>query len=212
MNVLSLAKVLVTVALGVLVAILLVFGVFRVFGWDNPFDPRDIDRSNPPILVSIQDLSQYHAAVGNFEVVIDDEKDIPWIPGVLAGERSLFIASGTVNAYVDFADLSENDIVMSPDGASVEIRLPEAELDRPNLAHDRTRLFSQDRGIVNRYIDALTTQDQSDLYEQATQKLQDAAEASELASQAETNTRAMLTGMFAASGLKVTFADNSSGE
>ena len=55
------------------------------------------------------------------------------MPGHIAGERSLFVAAGTVDAYVDFSGLSEGDLVLERDGESVKIRLPEAELDKPNL-------------------------------------------------------------------------------
>jgi Protein of unknown function (DUF4230) len=153
-------------------------------------------------------LSQYHAAVGNFEVVLDVKHDVDWVPGFIAGERSLFVAAGTVNAYVDFSGLAELDLTLSVEGKSVKIRLPDAKLDKPNLDQDRTYLFSQERGVVNRYRDALSVQDQSELYKLAEQKLVSAAEESELAQQAEENTRAMLTGLFKSLDIEVTFTDD----
>ena len=93
------------------------------------------------------------------------------MPSFIAGERSLFVAAGTVNAYIDFSGLAERDLTLSQDGNSVEIRLPEAKLGKPNLDQERTYLFSQNRGIVNRYGDALATQDQSMLYQQAEDSL-----------------------------------------
>ncbi|MGH3481375.1 MAG: DUF4230 domain-containing protein [Nocardioidaceae bacterium] len=183
-------------------------GLFGLLGLTNPFQSKSIDRSQPALLVSIQELSQYHAAVGNFEVLIDDEDDVPWVPSFIAGERSLFVAAGTVNAYVDFSGLAEGDLTLSEDGKSVEIRLPEAKLDKPNLDQDRTYLFSQDRGIINRYGDALSTQDQSELYQLAEEKLASAANDSELKLQAEENAREMLTGMFNSLDIKATYADD----
>ena len=78
-----------------------------------PFQTETIDRSQPTLLESIQDISQFHAAVGNFEVVLDQETDVKWVPGFIAGERSLFVAAGTVNAYVDLASLGEGDPIPS---------------------------------------------------------------------------------------------------
>jgi len=187
-------------------------GLFGLLDLTNPFQSKTIDRSQPALLVSIQELSQYHAAVGNFEVVIDNEDDVPWVPSFIAGERSLFVAAGTVNAYIDFSGLAEGDLTLSEDGKSVEIRLPEAKLDKPNLDQDRTYLFSQDRGYVNRYGDALSTHDQSELYQQAEKKLASAANGSELRLQAEENTRAMLTGMFNSLDIKATFVDDTHAE
>jgi hypothetical protein len=181
--------------------------VAGLFDITNPFQSRTTDRSQPVLLKSIQDISQYHAAVGNFEVVLDVEQDVKWVPGFIAGQRSLFVAAGTVNAYVDFSGLAKRDLTLSADGKSVEIRLPEAKLDKPNLDQGRTYLFSQERGVVNRYRDVLSVQDQSALYKLAEQKLVSAAAKSKLAQQAEENTRAMLTGLFKSLDIEVTFTD-----
>jgi hypothetical protein len=183
-------------------------GVAGLFDITNPFQSRTMDRSQPVLLTSIQDISQFHAAVGNFEVVLDVEHDVDWVPSFIAGEQSLFVAAGTVNAYVDFSDLAEQDFTLSVDGKSVKIRLPDAKLNKPNLDQNRTYLFSQERGVVNRIGDALSVQDQSELYKLAEQKLVSAAEESKLAQQAEKNTRAMLTGMFKSLNIEVTFTDD----
>jgi len=199
-----------TLVLVVLVGLVGLVGlrVAGLFDITNPFQSRTTDRSQPVLLKSIQGLSQFHAAVGNFEVVLDVEHDVDWVPDFIAGERSLFVAAGTVNAYVDFSGLAERDLTLSVDGKSVKIRLPEAKLDKPNLDQDRTYLFSQKRGYVNRYGDALSAPDQSELYKLAEQKFVSAAKESELAQQAEENTRAMLTGMFKSLDIEATFTDD----
>jgi hypothetical protein len=179
-------------------------GAAGLAGFKLPFQSTKIDRSQPALLKSIQDISQFHAAVGNFEVVLDYEDDVSWVPSFIAGERSLFVAAGTVNAYVDFSGITDGDLTLSEDGKSVEIRLPEAQLDKPNLDHNRTYLFSQERGVINRVGDALSTKNQQELYQLAEQKMISAAEESELVQQAEKNTRAMLTGMFDALDIEVT--------
>lgn len=187
-------------------------GVTGLLGVTDPFQSKTIDRSQPALLVSVQELSEYHAAVGHFQVIVDDEQDVSWVPGFIAGERSLFVANGTVNAFVDLSGLTEGDLTLSEDGTSVKVRLPEAELDKPNLDLDqeRTYLFSQKRGVIDRVGDAISSQNQSDLYQLAEQKLESAAEESELAQQAEENTKAMLIGMFSSLDLEVTFLDDHS--
>ena len=192
--------------------VLVGLGVAGRFDITNPFQSKTTDRSQPALLTSIQDISQYHAAVGNFEVVLDVKHDVDWVPGFISGERSLFVAAGTVNAYVDFSGLAEQDFTPSMDGKSVKIRLPDAKTDKPNLDQDRTYLFSQERGLVNRYRDALSVQDQSELYKLAEKKLMSAAEESELAQQAEENTRAMLTRLFKSLDIDVTFTDDARNE
>ncbi len=182
-------------------------GVAGLFGLANPFGTEEIDRSQPPILKSIEDLNEYHAAVGNFEVILDVEEDVNWVPSFIAGERSLFVAAGTVDAYVDFSGLAEGDVVLSEDGTTAEIRLPEAELAEPNLDQERTYLYDQDRGLADRIEDALSTDDQGDVYELAEEKLRTAAAESELTDQARENTEAMLTGLGQSLGVEVTFVE-----
>ncbi|NYG54964.1 DUF4230 domain-containing protein [Nocardioides perillae] len=172
------------------------------FKW--PFSTTTIDRSQPVLLESVQDVNRYVGAVGNLEVVVDLERDVEWLPGFLAGERSLFVAAGTVDAYVDLASLEAGDLVVSDDRTKVTITLPSAVLGEPNLDQDRTYLFDQERGVLDRLEDALSTPDQQELYQEAESKIGAAAEASDLKDQAEANTEAMLVGMFAGMDMTTT--------
>lgn len=176
-----------------------------------PFQASQVDRSQPVLLKSIQDISQYHAAVGNFEAVLDVENDVAWVPGIIAGRRTLYVAAGTVNAHVDLSGLADTDLKVSPDGKSAIVRLPEPKLDKPNLNFDRSYIYDQNRGIVDRIVDAIETPQQAELFELAETKLAAAAEESELRRQAAENTKAMLTGMFGSLGVQVTFLDDASG-
>lgn len=197
------------VAGAVAVAAFVAIGIAGIFGLSNPFASETVDRSQPALLKSIEDISEYHAAVGNFEVVLDVENDVKYIPSIIAGDRSLFVASGTVDAYVDFSGLADGDLTVSDDGTSVEIRLPGAELGEPNLDQEKTYLYDQSRGLVDRVSDAFATADQSEIYRLAEDKLAAAAAESQLLEQAATNTRTMLTGLFGSLDMTVTFADQS---
>jgi hypothetical protein len=177
----------------------------------SPFQASQVDRSQPVMLKSIQDVSQYHAAVGNFETVLDVENAVAWVPGIIAGRRTLYVAAGTVNAYVDLSGLADTDLRVSPDGKSVTVRLPEPKLDKPNLNFDRSYIYDQNRGIVDRIVDAIETPQQAELFELAETKLAAAAEESELRKQAAENTKAMLTVMLGSHGVQVTFLDDATG-
>jgi len=193
---------------GLLVAVLAVVGVAGVLGL-NLFQPRTTDRSQPVLLKSIQDISQYHAAVGNFEVIIDVDHDVAYVPDVLVGERTLFVAAGTVNAYIDLSAVTDQDLAVSADGTSVEVRLPEPVLDKPNLDPDRSYLFAQQRGVWNRLKALVETPNQQEFYKLAEDKLAAAAAESELARRTTDNTKAMLVGLFGSLGKQVTFPTDS---
>lgn len=192
---------------GALVVALAALGVANMFGF-SPFNSGKDDRDRPALLKSIQDVSRYHAAVGNFEVVIDEKTDDSWVPPIIAGRRTLFVAAGTVNAYVDMTGLADEDLTLSPDGKSAKIRLPEAQLDKPNLDLDRSYTYSQDRGVLDRIADAIDVpEEEKKMQILAEKKFTDAAEKSELRKRATENTKSMLTGMFGSLGIQVTFLD-----
>ena len=161
----------------------------------NPFEESEIDRSQPVLLQSIQDLSRYEAAAGNFQVVIDLEKDVRFLPSWVRGERTLFVAAGTVNAYVDFSAIDDGTIQIS--GEAAHITLPAPALDRTNLDSERSYVFAQERGLLNR-IESLFSDnpgEQRELYVLAEQKIQAVAQESGIIARAEQNTRSMLVGM-----------------
>lgn len=196
------------VVVGGLVAVTLTgLGVLNMFGF-SPFQVSQTDRSQPVLLKSVQELSQYHAAVGNFELVLDVKDDVAWMPDIIAGQRTLFVAAGTVNTYVDLSGLADKDLTLSQDGKSMTVRLPEPKLDKPNLNFDRSYIYDQDRGIVDRVVNAFETPEQTKFYQLAETKMATAAEESDLRKQASDNTKAMLTSMFGSAGIQVTFVDN----
>jgi hypothetical protein len=205
----KLFKGLALVAVAALVVVIAVVGA-NMNGF-NPFQSLQTDRSQPALLKSIKDVSQYHAAVGNFEVVIDVEDGVEWMPEIIAGRRTLFVAAGTVNTYVDLSGVADKDLTLSPDGKSVTVRLPEAQLDKPNLDHDRSYVFSQDRGVLDQIADAIEVPQQAQFFKLAETKMTTAAEESELRKQATDNTQAMLTGMFGALGIQVRFVEGARG-
>ena len=193
---------LVAIITGVIL-VLSVAGLIRLLpGLHNPFSERDVDRSQPVILQSIQDLSRYEAAAGNFQVVIDLEKDARFLPSVVRGQRTLFVAAGTVATYVDFSQIGDGAVEVSDDRRSVAITLPAPALDKTNLDSERSYVFAQQRGILDRIGSLFSgnTSNQQQLYVMAEQKIQTAAKDSGLIERAEKNTRAMLVGMLGSLG------------
>lgn len=163
----------------------------------NPFATTTVDRSPPPVLRAIEDLSVYKAATGNFQVVVDQEKDTKYVPSVVSGERTLFLAVGTVDAEVDFTTITNEAIQVSPDQKSVTITLPHASLGKAVIDTQQSRVVTRNRGLLDRLGGVFSGSPTSDrgLYLAAEQKLVEAAAASGLVERAEQNTRVMLTGM-----------------
>jgi hypothetical protein len=195
----------------VVLIVVLLIGIGVIRGWSgwlpelrNPFAEQTTDRSQPVVLRSIQDLSRFTAASGNFEVVIDVERDRRFIPDFLFGERTLFVAAGTVDAYVEFGGLAEDALVVDEERNAVRVTLPAPQLERPNLDLERSYVFAEERGVVNRIQDFFDDDPDSvqRVMQLAEQRIGDAANASGLLERAEENTRKMLEGMLGSLGFE----------
>jgi hypothetical protein len=179
----------------------------------NPFGTKTVDRTQPALLKSLEDLSRYQAASANLQVIVDTEKDARYIPAIIKGERTVYVAGGSVDATVDFSALDERSIQVSPDRRSVTVSLPAPAVSEARVDPKQSRVVSRDRGLLDRvgsvFSDSPTSERSLTLAAQ--QKMQAAANESDLRSRAEQNTRHMLEGMLRALGytsVTVTFAPN----
>lgn len=180
----------------------------------NPFRSETVDRSQPTLLQALDDLSEYRAAVGQFQVVVDVEDDTRFVPSFLRGERTVFLAGGNVAASVDFSGLDEDAIDVDEDERSVRITLPRARLSDPVVEPERSYVVNRERGVLDRLGSVLSDNPTSerDLYLLAGDKLAEAAGEGGLVERAEENTEAMLETMLASLGYErvtVVFTDES---
>ncbi|MCX5528112.1 DUF4230 domain-containing protein [Streptomyces bobili] len=191
----------------VVVVLVVMFAGIRLSllpGLRDFFGTETHDRSGPALLRSIQDMSRYEAASGNFQVVVDLEKDAKYLPDALRGTRTLYVGAGTVDAYVDLGQVGDKDVTIDADRTSAALRLPHAALGTPALDPDRSYAVSKQRGLLDRLGDLFSDNPNG---EQAVQKLAarhigDAAKDSELTARAETNTTAMLQGLLRSLGFE----------
>lgn len=192
------------VALALTIAILLLVGVATGFlHLGNPFATTSIDRSPPAVLKQLSDLSAYSAAQGRYQQTIDVEDDVSILPSFLAGEHTVFVAQGSVDAQVDFSRLSTDAVAVN--GNSVTVTLPEPTLAKPVIDMQASRVASHDRGLLNR-VGAIFTENpnaERRFYELAQTKLAKAAKTGTLTARAEANTTKMLQGLLG----KVGFTD-----
>lgn len=188
----------------VLVFVLLLAGLRLAVlpGLGDIFGEETHDRSGPALLESIQDMSRYDAASGNFQVVVDLEKDTKYLPDAIKGTRVLYVGAGSVEAYVDLGKVAKDDVAVNEDRTSATLRLPHAALGKPALNPDRSYAVSKQRGIFDRITDLFSDNPNN---EQAVQKLAvrhigDAAKESGLTARAEKNTTDMLQGLLGSLG------------
>jgi hypothetical protein len=206
-----------TVIVGGLVAMAVLAGAGSLTGLlpslSNPFGTKTVDRTQPALLQSLADLSRYDAATGNFQVIVDTEKDAKFLPAIIKGERTVFVAAGSVDASVDFSKLDERSIQVSEDRRSATITLPAPTVSEPTVDPEASRVAARSRGLLDRIGSVFSDSPTSErpLYLAAQAKMAQAADQSDLVKRAEENTTRMLQGMLRSLGftsVNVTFTPN----
>ncbi len=180
----------------------------------NPFEESTIDRSGQSVLVTLTDLKTFQAASGYYEIVIDQETDVENVPAILAGERVIFVAAGTVDASVDFASIGEGNVTVNADRTEATIELPAPQLGKAQIDLDRSYVAGHQRGLKQRIQDAIDKSgggvNTEQLYRTAELRLTEAGtRTGELKERAHCFARAMLTSLLGSLNCKVTvtFAD-----
>jgi len=174
--------------------------------FDNPFAAETVDRTQPAVLQSLQDIGEYRAASANYELLVDLEQDTD-LPAALLGERTLFVAVGSVDAGVDLRAIGPDAVSLSSDGAGVTVTLPAAEVYDAQLDLGRSYVYERDEGLLNR-IGGVFSGDGGGGYEQevmvvAEERLNEAARANgDLAERAEENTATMLESLLRSLGFE----------
>ncbi|MEU3064502.1 DUF4230 domain-containing protein [Streptomyces subrutilus] len=171
-------------------------------GLGDVFGSTTRDRTGPAVLKSIQDMSRYEGAAGNYQVIVDLEKDAKLLPDAIRGTRTLYVGAGTVSAYVDLGRLDERSVTVNADRTTARLTLPHAALGDPALDPNRSYAVSKERGLLDRLGDFFSGNPGG---EQAVQKIAvaniaTAARDSGLTERAEKNTASMLEGLLRSLG------------
>jgi Protein of unknown function (DUF4230) len=186
----------------VIVAILATAAVVGFHLLGNPFTTVTKDRTPPPVLLELRDLAEFHAARAQFEVTVDIEHDVKWVPSFVAGDRVQFVAVGTVDAVADFRALDASALTIDEDTSTVTVRLGAVQVQPPVLDHELSHVMNRDRGLINRiggmFSDNPTSE--ASLYRKAEDKIAAAATKMDLVTRAEENVTQSLTTLIHALG------------
>ncbi|MBE1878513.1 DUF4230 domain-containing protein [Myceligenerans pegani] len=168
----------------------------------NPFTTSQVDRSTEPVLLGMRDLARFVAAEAEYEVLVDLEQDVRYLPGWLAGSRLVLVVNGSVESYVDFSDLDPGAIEVSDDGTAVTVTVPEPELSDPRVDLGSSHALSEDRGLVDRIGDLFESNSDArqEALSQGSEKIAAAAEESSLTERARENTTKTLEALIESFG------------
>jgi hypothetical protein len=177
------------VVAALLLAALLGVGLLKL---GNPFASTTRDASGPALMKALTDLHDFHGSSAQYQQVVDIDQGYRYVPGVIAGRHTTFLATGSVDGIVSFDDLSADAVRV--DGKDVTITLPAPHLGQARLDAEQSRVLERDRGVVTRVTEALGDGASDTAYWKAGQeKIQAAAAADpEVLQRAEAATRQTL--------------------
>ena len=171
--------------------------------FSNPVKEKEVDRTGPAVLKSLDDLADYHAATAELQTTVDIEKDVSWVPGFLAGERYTYLAIGEVDGVVDLSALDTRTVVITGTSEKVvTVTVPPPHLSKVTLDVERSKVIAHDRGLTNRFSDffASNPDELDDVQKKSVPKLEAAAGETEILERAEKNTRTFLTQILKSAG------------
>lgn len=169
----------------------------------NPIREKEVDRTGPAVLKSLDDLADYHASTAEIQTTVDIEKDVSWVPGFFAGERYTYLAIGEIDGVVDLSAIDTRTVVISGTSEKVvTVIVPPAHLSKVTLDVERSKIIAHDRGLANRVSDffAKNPDELDDVQKKSIPKLESAAAETEVLERAEKNTRTFLTAIVKSAG------------
>jgi hypothetical protein len=103
--------------------------------------------TGPVVVEGVQDLDQLATVRWTESLPVTRESGGTELERIFSGERVLLIATGEVEAGVNLADISKDDVRVS--GDTVTIRLPEPEILSTSLDEEKTRVYDRDFSPLN---------------------------------------------------------------
>jgi hypothetical protein len=181
---------------GLVVAVIIAQSLSLLPRFSNPVSEKEVDRSGPPLLLSLEDQADLHAASGNLQVLVDREIDVRYLPGIIAGERIVYQAVGSVDGVVNLSEVKSRVTVDEETGErTVIFTVPPAELGEVHLDMQESKVVESNTGLFNRIADFFRDNpgELQELQKMGIEKIEAAALDSGVLDLAERNARATLT-------------------
>jgi hypothetical protein len=105
-----------------------------------------IDISSPSVVEKIRQLSRLETVIYSLDKIVTGERESPYLPDFLVGDKLLLVAHGEVIAGVDLGQLKPDDV--SVHGDAVRVRLPAAQVLTTRIDNTRTQIFSRATGLL----------------------------------------------------------------
>src|SRR3984957_832530 len=101
-----------------------------------------INVDQPTVVRQIQQLQRLETVSYSMDKIISGERDNPYLPKFLAGDRLLLVVHGQVIAGVDLAKVQPADVVVH--NGSITFHVPQPEIFSTRIDNAKTRVYSRD--------------------------------------------------------------------
>jgi uncharacterized protein DUF4230 len=148
-----------------------------------------INVSQPTVVRQIQALQRLETVTYTMDKIISGERDNPYLPKFLVGDRLLLVVHGEVVAGVDLAKVQPADVVVH--NGAITFHVPQPEIFSTRIDNAKTRVYSRDTGLFTSPDPNL----ESEVREEAERQLQEAATQDGILKSADQNARSTLASM-----------------
>ena len=148
-----------------------------------------IDASRPSVIAQIQKLQRLETVVFGMDKIVVGERESKYFPKFLAGDRLLLIVFGEVTAGIDLSNVQASDVDVDPEGPTIRLKIPAAEIFSTRLDNERTRVYSRETGLFSRVDPDLET----DVRREAERQVRQAAVDGGIMDTAKSNAGSTLT-------------------
>lgn len=143
----------------------------------------------PTVVRQIQQLERLETVNFSMDKIISGERDNPYLPKFLAGDRLLLVVHGDVIAGVDLSHLQTQDVLIHD--KTISLRLPKSEILVTRIDNSKTRVYSRDTGLFSSPDPNLETE----VRQEAERQLRDAAIQDNILKTADDNARSTLSAL-----------------
>ena len=183
----------------VLLAGILFVAQGRVLGGLSQFllGPKtEVDVSTPAVVDRIRQLSRLETVDFSLDKIVVGQRQSPYLPDFLVGEKMLLIAHGEVTAGGDLSRLNPADV--SVHEGNVHVKLPPAEVLSTRLDNAKTKIYSRTNGLLVSADPNLETQ----VRQAAEEQIAKAALEDGILDKARQNARSSVTSLLQGLGFK----------
>lgn len=152
-----------------------------------------IDTSSPSVVEKIRQLSRLETVQYSIDKIVEGDRENPYLPSFLVGDKLMLVAHGEVIAGVDLSQIKSGDVSVNGDSATVI--LPKAQILSTRVDNSHTRVYSRTTGLLVQADPNLESQVRQSAEQQFTQAALDDGVLEKARQNARTGVTALLSGL-----------------